>query len=288
MPVIINPTYAAVAVPALPQLADIQYACTQWALALTALKPDINMAINVEFWAVDMTATGLNGMCIPGIWQTANSTLTRPQAKRAALIASGDTAIDLVVVMDNTTPWVLGAGPAGTVAVGPGQYSLATTMIHELCHGLGFVGLCNVDNTVMPNIGIYTDVNLIAMLNGIVGLMNPPVIVPAHFFPPAPVSGIAVATPFAVLGQYASPGNVLVKGVGVDDYVAFMTANDININSAAALGGFYTLLTGAPFQPFTSCDHITGGPYLMNSSTVGQYYAGPDAASLDILSLIGW
>ena len=284
MPVTINLTYAVNAVPTVQQQADIQYACTQWAQTLTARHH--NMAINVELWAVDMTATGLNGMCIPGVLQTTNSTLTRPQAKLATLIAGDDPAIDLVVVMDTMTPWVLGTPPA--VAIGPGQYSLATTMIHELCHGLGFIGLCNVDNIVVPHIGIYTDANLIARLNVISDFMNPPVIVPAHFFPPAPVSGVAVATPFAVLGQYVSPGNVLVKGFGADDYVAFMAANDIFIASAAAPGGFYTLLTGAPFQPFTSCDHITGGPYLMNGSTVGQYHAGPDAASLDILSLIGW
>lgn len=285
MPVVINPTYAVAAVPTVPQQADIVYACNQWALALT--NRHHNLTINVEFWAVDMSATGLNGMCIPGIVQTAAATLTRPQAKLSGAIANpNDPAIDLVVVMDTTTPWVLGTPPL--IPVAGGQYSLATTMLHELCHGLGFIGICNVDTGVMPHVGIYTDANLIAYLNIVVGAMNPAVAIPAHFFPALPVSGIAVATPFAQLFHYSSPGNYLTKGFGPDDYIAFTTANDVIIPSAVAPGGFYTAVTGAPFQPFTSCDHITGGPYLMNSSTVGQYYAAPDAASLDILGLTGW
>lgn len=285
MPVAINPTYAVAAVPTAPQQADIVYACNQWALALTNLGH--NMTINVEFWAVDMSATHLNGMCIPGIIQTGNSTLTRPQAKLSGDIGNpNDAAIDLVIVMDTTTPWVLGTPPL--IPIAGGQYSLSTTMMHELCHGLGFIGICNIDMTVVPNVGIYTDANLIAQLNHVVGLMNPMVVIPAHFFPVLPVSGIAVVTPFANLFGYASPGNVLLKGFAPDDYVAFVTVNDVVIQSPAAPTGFYTVLTGAPFQPFTSCDHITGGPYLMNSTTVGQYYAAPDAAALDILGLIGW
>ena len=279
MPVIINLAYEPTATPPVAQQNDIQYACTQWEIALTARGH--NLTINVEVWATDMGATGLNGMCIPGIMQTPNSTLTRPQAKANAILAPNDPAIDLIIAIDSTTAWILGTPPV--VPLGPGNYSLSTTFMHELCHGLGFLGLCNVDTTVVPSVGIYTDANLLLILNATVALMNPVIIIPPHFFPIVPVSGFAVITPFANLFHYVPPA--LNKGVAADDFTAFTTANDIVINT---LHANYTILTGAPFQPFTTCDHITGANYLMNPTTMGQYYAAPDASSLNILGLIGW
>lgn len=284
---IINVIYAAAAVPTAAQQTDITYAAAQWQAILNVADP--NLTINVQVWAVDMTGTGLNAMCIPGFVQTVNQTLTRPQAKLLGLggIAQNDPAIDLVVVMDTVTPWVLGTPPA-VLPVG-GQYSLATTIMHELCHGLGFLGLCNVYPPAQgaPGQGIYTAANtLIPLLQGTVAAMVPPVVLPANYFPAAPITGFAVITPFAHQFWYAN--GALVKGVAADDYTAFMGADSIFIGVMPA--GQYTVLTtnGGQFQPFTTCDHITGANYLMNPSTVGQYYAVPDASSRAILRLIGW
>ncbi len=273
------------AVPTAAQQADIEYAAAQWAGILNIANP--GLTINVQVWAVDMSATALNAMCIPGIFQTADSTLTNPQAKLSGAIAQDDAAIDLIVVMDTVTPWVLGTNPAPVVA--PGQYSLATTIMHELCHGLGFLGLCNVYPPAQgaPGQGIYTAANtLIPGLEGTVNAMVPPVVLPANYFPANPITGFAVITPFANLFWYAD--GVLVKGAAADDYTAFMGTNSIFIGVMPA--GQYTVLTadGAQFDPFTTCDHITGANYLMNPSTVGQYYAVPDASSRAILRLIGW
>lgn len=279
MPVTINLAYEPTAIPTVNQQADILYASNQWELALNA--NGHNLTINAEVWAVDMSATPLNAMCVPGLIQTANATLTRPQAKLSGDLVRNDPAVDIVIIMDTVTPWVLGTPPL--VAVGPNQHSLSTTIMHEICHGLGFLGLCNVDTTVMPNIGIYTDANLLVQLTATLGAMVPVVTLPAYFFPAVPASGFGVITPFANLFQYVPP--LLVKGTPADDFVAFTTANNIIIHSPNAN---YTVLSTLPFHPFTTCDHIVGAPYLMNPSTEGQYYPAPDAASLDILQLIGW
>ena len=273
------------AVPTADQQADIEYAAAQWAGILNN-----DLSINVQVWAVDMSNTPLNAMCIPGIFQAADSTLTNPQAKLSGAIAQDDAAIDLVVVMDTVTPWVLGTNPAPAVA--PGQYSLATTIMHELCHGLGFLGLCNVYPPAQgaSGQGIYTTANtLIPGLESTVNAMEPPVVLPANYFPTIPITGFAVITPFANLFWYAD--GVLVKGTAANDYTAFMGDESIFIGNVNQPGvGEYIVLTadGAQFDPFTTCDHITGANYLMNPSTEGQYYAVPDASSRAILRLIGW
>ena len=275
MAITINLTYEAGSEPTLIQKADIQYACNQWIATLNN-----NLDINVHVWAVNMSATGLNAMCIPGVFQNANSTKTRPLAKLSGDIATDNAAIDLLVVMDIATPWVLGVG--GGVAVNNGQYSLSTTIMHELCHGLGFLGLCNVNS--VAHTGTYSDAaTLIPTVHHVVDQMAPTVVIPAHFFPNPAVSGIAVITAFANLFDYVNPN--LTKGVTADDYTAFTSAGAIQLD---ANGHVYTVLSQNPFSPFTTCDHISGGPYLMNPSTVGQYYQAPDDASKQILEQIGW
>jgi len=288
--VTINITYAADATPQADQQADIEYAADQWQAILNIEEP--GLTINVQVWAVDMTATNLNAMCIPGFIQVEDQeTLTRPQAKLLGLggIDQDDPDIDLIVVMDTVTPWVLGTPPAALPAAG--QYSLATTIMHELCHGLGFLGLCDViPPEGVPGQGIYTDADaLIGLLEQTVNAMNPVVAIPDYFFPDPVINGFAVISPFADLFRYGIGG--LVKGVATDDYTAFMGHNSILIGNINEPGvGVYIVLTadGGQFEPFTTCDHITGANYLMNPSTIGQYYAVPDASSRAILRLIGW
>ena len=259
------------------------------------------LTINVEVWAVDMTATGgLNAMCIPGIIQVLAQgpkvTLTRPQAKLTGdILNPHDPAVDLVVVMDTNTHWVYGAGN-----LGEGQFSLRTTIMHELCHGLGFLGLCYAappDGALAGN-GTYSAANtLLPILEQTVGLMVPKVTIPDHFFPGQPVSGFAVMTPFAK--QFVYTGNPPgVKGKAADDYTAFLSApGSIRINIAQQgpnPGLVYVVETGTPFQPFTTCDHITGKvpgtnlSNLMNKTTAGLNLGSPDASSRNILKAIGW
>lgn len=283
---IINIRYVPEAMPTNKQKADIKYAAVQWAEIL-----DDDLSINVQVWAVNMTGTGLNAMCIPGFYQVADHpTLTRPQAKLLGAIASHDLNIDLVVVMDTETEWVLGA--ESVLEVAAGQYSLSTTIMHELCHGLGFLGLCNVYPPVGPAAGqgIYTAANtLIPLLKRTAAVMNPAVTIPENFFPDSALTGFAVITPFADLFWHSN--EELVKGMPEDDYTAFTFMGVNNIISIGTIpAGQYTVLTanGGQFEPFITCDHIIGADYLMNPSTEGQYYAVPDASSRAILNLIGW
>ncbi len=279
---IINIRYVPEAMPTNKQKADIAYAAAQWTKILND-----DLSINVQVWAVSMNI-GLNTICIPGFYQGADQpTLTRPQAKLLGAIAGHDLNIDLIVVIDTATPWVLGTDPAPEVATG--QYSLATTIMHELCHGLGFLGLCDAApralSSSLHGLGTYTAADrLIKLLNLAVKVMDPNVDIPEHFFPDPPKTGFAVRTPFANLFKYTTAK--LAKGEPTNDYTAFMEDNgSIVINSSE-----YIVLTadGRQFRPFSTCDHITGADYLMNPSTEGQYYSAPDASSRDILRKIGW
>jgi hypothetical protein len=275
-----NLQYAPAAVPPAPEQADILYAANQWGAILQNA-----IDINVEVWWVDMTGTGLNGMCIPGVLQTHTRTLTRPQAKAQNLINANDPAIDLVVVLDSATNWIL--RPAQPLPI---EFSLSTTMMHELCHGLGHLGLCD-DNP--PGQGVYTSATtLLPTLNAVTLMTIPPVVIPPHFFPALPVSGIAVITPFAELFQYVDLH--LQKGTPADDATAFTTApasiqaQGVQANQQPAT---YIVTTGAPFQPFTTCDHIespSGSHYLMSSSTQGLDLAAPDLQACNVLRAIGW
>lgn len=283
----INVTYEPTAMPNALEQADIAYAAAQWAATLANA-----LTINVRVWAVDMTGTDLNAMCIPGIVQTLTRTLTRPQAKLSGDIADPlDLAIDLVVVMDSMTPWVLGTLPVPVVPIG--GYSLATTIMHELCHGLGFLGLCNVGVVAGVNAGIYSDAStLIPTLTAIQGMMNPPVDLPyAGFIPVGLASGFAVVTPFAELFQYTAPPMALPKENPGNAWVAFLSALgniSIQIDDQPLPPILYSVYTSNPFQPFTTCDHISDPGCLMNPSTAGQYFAAPDLASKNILRAIGW
>lgn len=294
----INVTYEPTAMPNATQQADIEYAATQWEATLANV-----LTINVQVWAVNMAATHLNAMCIPGIVQTANQTLTRPQAKLSGDIANPhDPAIDLVVVMDTGTAWVLGTPPALPIPVG--QCSLATTIMHELCHGLGFLGLCDVNINRLPpllpvvvptppGMGTYSAANtLISMLTTIRGAMIPAVNLPyANFIPAGLLSGFAVVTPFAELFQYTAPPMALPKENPGNAWVAFLSALgniSIQIDDQPLPPILYSVYTSNPFQPFTTCDHISDPGCLMNPSTAGQYFAAPDVPSKNILRAIGW
>jgi hypothetical protein len=230
---------------------------------------------------------GLNAMCIPGIFQTANRTLTRPQAKLQNLIPAADPQMDLIMVVDAPTLWVTGNPPVPNLQ--PQQFSLTTTVMHELCHGLGFLGLCDV----ALGLGTYSAAgSLLPALNGVLHAMNPVVVLPNHFFPAQPASGIQVITPFANLFQYTN--GQLQKGLPADDGIAF-TSPPVSIQAPGLqLNGqhtLYTITTGAPFAPFTTCDHIVSPPqihYLMSPSTQGMYLAAPDVAARELLRAIGW
>lgn len=270
----INIQFPPNAQPTAAQQVAIQYAVQQW--EQTIQDP---ITINLMVCAVDMSATRLNGMCVPRIFQNANLTLTSAQAKQLGLVPA-NAAIDMYVFMDTLTPWVLGIGPR--VLVRSGELSLSTTMMHEICHGLGFLGLCNVDTQAVPPTGIYADTSLILLAQATIALMNPVIQLPAGYFPPGLANNIL--TPFDNLFQYTNPA--WQKGIPADDFIAFTTVGGIEVTPGQ--NPPITVDTGAPFQPFTSCDHIVGNPYLMNPSTVGQYYQTPDYATIDILRSIGW
>lgn len=275
MALIINLNYV-LGNPSQAERLCIQYACDEWIATITN-----DLTINVNVCATDMSATGLNAMCIPGLLLNNNITRTRPLAKLNGNIQPNEQDIDLLVVMDTQTNWVLGTGV--NVQVNYNQYSLATTIMHELCHGLGFLGLCNVGVVQQQNVGVYTNTNLIPILNGVVQIMNPQVVIPVHFLPGNLADN--QLTPFANLFVYTD--NTLQKGNPANDYTAFTTGGNGRIE-VAANNISYEILSQNPFQPFTTCDHITGAQYLMNPSTIGQYYEHPDNASKNILRQIGW
>ncbi len=118
-----------------------------------------------------------------------------------------------------------------------------------------------------------------------VGMLNTPYVKKdtiKNFFPNKPENGFKWITPFADLFTY---NQGLKKGTAADDYKAFTTTAAIQLTANQKV---YNVLSESPFSPFTTCDHIEGGPFLMNRSTMGQYYKLPDDASKNILKAIGW
>jgi len=263
--------------PTAAQQADIEEAAAQWSAAI--LDPiDLDIAVSI----VPLPGAH-NAMCIPGIVQADGNTLTRAQAKLLNVPIEYPDAgrLDMVILVDSATPWITGFAPPPVV--GAGQYSLLTTILHEMCHGLGILGLCSAD--VAHTTGTYSDTALINML--------PAPLVPAGFFPAGLQSGAGWITPFASLFSYQGTLAGLVKGNPLDDYVAFLsTPGPVVIPHSV---GSFTVLTGDNhFVPFTTCDHIDGVdpatniPFLMNSTTDGLFMPAPDAASRALLKAIGW
>ena len=280
---------AAVALAMTPlQWADVTYAAQQWANLLQD-----SVDINVQVWWVDMAPANqalglsLNAMCIPGIVQTGGQTLTRAQAKRSGALAFNDPGLDMLVVLDSGTPWLTGTG-ANAPVVPNGQYSLATTVLHELCHGLGFLGLCNVDSHAQT--GTYSDPNLVPLVQAVAAHTQPPVTIPPNFFPPNLAAG--QMTPLAGLFRYTNPA--LHQGMAADDYTAFTSGTmpaSITVQGSTLVPpqpAPSTVLTGQPFAPFTNCDHVTTANCLMNPTTSGRYYGSPDVTTLNLVRAIGW
>jgi len=270
----INIIYDPNAQPTLLQQADINEAAHQWGAT-------IQDAVNIQISVMSLPLGGAhNAMCIPGIVQHAGQTLTRAQAKlqHVAIVDPAAVPLDMLILIDSATPWVTGFAPAPVV--GPHQFSLLTTMLHEMCHGFGILGLCNVAHAA----GIYSDPGLTALL---------PPVAPASFFPPGLQSGFGWITPFAAQFAYQGVLAILTKGIPADDYVAFMSASGNVVIPVGATN--YTVLTGNNnFVPFTTCDHVVGNdaithqPYLMSSTTLGQFMGQPDASSRALLHTIGW
>lgn len=263
--------------PTAPQQLDIAEAALQWGAVLQNV-----LNIYVKVLAVPLPGAH-NAMCVPGVVQHGGQTLTRAQAKLLGvpIVDAAVPALDMVILINSGTAWITGFAPAPVV--GPAQYSLLTTIMHEMCHGLGVLGLCNVNSVAAT--GAYSDTALIGLL--------PPGVAPASFFPAGLQNGYGWRTPFAALFAYQGVLALLTKGNAADDYVAFMSAPGPVVVPVAA--GNYTLLTaGGHFIPFTTCDHIQGAdplthvPFLMSSSTAGLFMATPDASSRDILRALGW
>jgi len=270
-------SYLPGAQPTAPQQADITEAAAQWGAAI-ADELDINVQV------VPTNLGGLhNAMCIPGLVQHNGRTLTRTQAKLldVPIVYPDAGRLDMVVLIDAATPWVTGFTPPPVL--GPGQYSLLTTMLHELCHGLGFLGLCNLAQEA--DRGIYSDTGLTELL--------PHGIVPPGFFPDDLQAGFGWITPFAWLFSYQGVFIDLVKGNPPDDFVAFMSAPG-SVVIPDGLADYPVLTANNDFVPFTTCDHIigteptTGKSYLMSSSTAGQSIMAPDPSSRALLHAIGW
>jgi hypothetical protein len=274
---VINIIYGPGVTPTVGQRGDIDQAALAWQ---NTIQDAVSLDIQVIMCPMQ---PGLNAQCIPGIVQHNNMTLTRAQAKLLGVpivdpAQPPQRALDMIILVDSQTSWVTGSIPPPVV--GHGQYSLLTTMLHEMCHGLGVLGLCNVG----PNVGIYSDTALINLLpNGVA---------PPSFFPPGLQTGFNWRTPFA--RQFVYQGALAgQEGIAVSDYAAFMAApGSILVNAGAA--GNYTLLTANnDFVPFTTCDHIDNDPnipqpFLMSHTTAGQFMAAPDASSRAMLRRIGW
>ena len=274
---------------------DIQYAAKQWEQVI-----ENELTINIIIYYVDTTGAGFHAMCIPGICQTETHTLTRPLAKLTGTIKNPhDTKYDLIVIIDSSTQWRVGHSSEPKIT--QGEHCLSTTMMHEFCHGLGFLGLGAVSETE----GFYSSATLllprlqyimkhleidIPYDNFILGLTKE-----GELDLKKIKQGMEAITPFDELLTYADAPQYQHKGQASADYHAFMGKESIYIKGYVLATAAYTY---NQFYPFSTCTHIVSDKdsergekdkkYLMNPSITGQYYATPDKASLDILEAIGW
>ena len=250
-----------------------QRALNTWSALLNS-----NIQIDVTaIWGANLP--GFDAICIPNaIENFPNAPLANTwyPSSLADKLANQDLQAndeDMAIYFSGGANWNL--GPGNPVA---GQEDLESVALHELGHGLGFVGIFLA--VAWPWVGSYGDPALLALLQAIL-LNNPPL-------------------PFALPALNFHPS---VYGTHIEDLNGnYLTAPNIYANPSPQLGAelisdnlFFDLnprvqvYAPNPFAPFTSVDHLSNPVSLMRPQiAAGQHVRVVDPPVLQILNALGW
>ena len=173
--------------------------------------------------------------------------------------------------------------------------------MHECCHGLGFLGLCNIVNNGAADVGQYSSPSLITAIEP---LLN---VVIAN----TAVANINALIPFwDDLNDPTTPNSAANLNGHLTAFCQLWNnspANDTpelanrlrGLNAAGAIAEnfqltanavAYDLFTQIPFIPFTSADHLQAhyNDCLMRAGDIPDQPTGVDAITLEIMKQMGW
>jgi hypothetical protein len=277
MPVLINCTFS-------PQFPNALHPAVQRAVATWGQLLNSPLPVRVRaIWEPQIQLPpNLSAMCIPQGRQglhnlTADTWYASSVAKK---LAGGDPNLgeqDMALLFNTQLPWY-----GGTGAPGPNQYDMESITLHEMGHGLGFVGLFWYD----APFGSYGNN---AILNAL-----PPV-------PPALLGFVLPGDLFGWPSQYGrkvidSNNVLLVSGTYGNGSVQVGQA----LNGAVGNGqlryrrptmpqGGHVLYVPPAFAPFSSIEHLNDVNSLMYFTIpVGAQHRQVDPPVLDILRDLGW
>lgn len=141
----------------------IRNVCAQWG---NILRNNVN--ISIKFVGVDLTKSppplnNLTAQCIPnlvqGNYRGVNTTMTTAQGNAYGLEGFVlEPQYDMVVIINQGLSY-------NYTNLLTRQTHFRTMILHEICHGLGFIGLCNVDTANPQNpLGIFSDTTLLELI----------------------------------------------------------------------------------------------------------------------------
>ncbi len=255
--------------------------CAVWG---ATLQNNVTIRIQAQVLPFPAQVGHLEAMCVPNFVQGnqngINTTVTVAQAKA---IASGDFTLpppqtyDMVVFINQNVTF-------SYVNVPSNHSNFFTVCLHEICHGLGFVGICNVGMAGSPpqNIGIFTDPTLLAILapmQALIPFWNTLTALQANY-----------PTYFGQQFQSVQSAVYIYTDPPPTIYNYFTTQNSMEINYInQVVNEAYDVFSPAQFVPFSSCDHINYPVGCLMYYALGtQIILTPDYRTKNILSLIGW
>ena len=240
---------------------------------------DSNVTIEITAtWGVNLQ--GFTAVCIPNPvenFQNAPLASVWYPSSLADKLAHQDVRPnepDMNVFFSNSANWYVGSG-----APAQNQYDLQTIALHELCHGLGFVGAF-WQTPGWPSNGSYGNQALINLVNQM-------------------VQGTGQPLGFNLPNLNGHP---TVFGLHLQDLKGDQLTNTgVFGNNSAELGpplvcnnlffdlNRYQVYAPNPFVPFTSIDHLNDPNSLMRPSiATGVRVRAIDAPVLAILHELGW
>lgn len=277
MPIVINVNYNN-NFPAEAQTA-FQRAVNTWQGILNS-----PVAVRIEaFWDIDIGG-GLTAMNIPNAVQNfrlapiCSTWFTSALADKLAQRNLQPGEADMAVFFDSQNfQWY-----TGDQQPQPTQYDLQSVALHEICHGLGFVGLFWAPDAV-PVVGSYGNDAILAAI------------------PP----NVAQLLPFQLPASLQDHPSVYGVHIQVQNG-NYLTDPDHFLNPSPLLGAALTDTNGVlefdqnqyqvyvpdPFEPFSSVDHLDPVVFptsLMRPSIgAGQVTRQVDVPVQNILTSLGW
>jgi hypothetical protein len=268
-----------------------QRALNTWTIHLLDPDPNSTIKINIQVYLRDLSSKGLSGLCVPngvlnkGDFSTSNVGVwyTSALAKYLAVVndnkecfskLNNDISVDMVVIFNEKTTWYAGEDPTG---IGKTEVDFQSIALHEVAHGLGFIGLFSVDKNDKGAYGSKTEITDVVnpLLNTLVISFSVPDL---DNKPSVYGEFTQVQTTNKKLTSYTNSSDDLYKALtGQNGDLCFKCSDSTS----------YKIYAPSSFEMFSSIDHITEG-LMKPSITSAEIIRDVDPKTLNILSSLGW